>query len=298
MSRAKKSSAPAAPRAREPATPPAVGPSVRPCRIGPLEVGPGRAPLLIAGPCVIEGLEHALKHAEKLRDIAAQAGFQFVYKSSFDKANRTSLSSFRGPGLKAGLKVLAEVRRKVGVPVLTDFHTEEQAGPVGEVVDVLQVPAFLCRQTDLLIAAAKTGKAVNVKKGQFLAPENMAPLVEKLEGSGCQDILLTERGVTFGYGHLVVDFRSLPVMRRMGHPVIFDGTHSVQRPGGLGTKSGGDRSEVPALVRAAAAVGVDGFFLEVHEDPDHAPSDGPNMLVLATLAPLLATIQRLRAALA
>ena len=193
--------------------------------------------------------------------------------------------------------MLAEVKKKLGVPVLTDFHTEEQAGPVGDVVDVLQVPAFLCRQTDLLIAAAKTGKAVNVKKGQFLAPENMKPLVEKLEGSGCQDILLTERGVTFGYGHLVVDFRALPVMRRMGHPVIFDGTHSVQRPGGLGTKSGGDRTEVPALVRAAAAVGVDGFFLEVHEDPDHAPSDGPNMLVLSTLAPLLETIQRVRAAL-
>ncbi|MFM8981190.1 MAG: 3-deoxy-8-phosphooctulonate synthase [Planctomycetia bacterium] len=262
--------------------------------MGPLTVGPGQPPLLIAGPCVIEGREHALRHAERLRDIAAGAGFSFVYKSSFDKANRTSLRSFRGPGLAAGLKVLAEVRKKVGVPVLTDFHSAEQAAPVGEVVDVLQVPAFLCRQTDLLVAAARTGKAVNVKKGQFLAPENMAPLVEKLEGSGCRDILLTERGVTFGYGHLVVDFRALPVMRRMGHPVIFDGTHSVQRPGGLGTKSGGDRSEVPALVRAAAAVGVDGFFLEVHEDPDRAPSDGPNMLALPTLAPLLATLRRIR----
>jgi 2-dehydro-3-deoxyphosphooctonate aldolase (KDO 8-P synthase) len=252
---------------------------------------------LIAGPCVIEGQEHALRMAESLREVAHGAGFSFVYKSSFDKANRTSLTSFRGPGLKAGLKVLAEVKKRVGVPVLTDFHTEEQAAPVGEVVDVLQVPAFLCRQTDLLIAAAKTGKAVNVKKGQFLAPENMKPLVEKLEGSGCRDILLTERGVTFGYGHLVVDFRALPVMRAMGHPVIFDGTHSVQRPGGLGTKSGGDRREVPSLVRAAAAVGIDGLFLEVHEDPDHAPSDGPNMLHLATLAPLLATVQRIRAAL-
>lgn len=266
------------------------------CRIGPLSVGSGQAPLLIAGPCVIEGREHALRHAERLRDIARQAGFQFVYKSSFDKANRTSLSSFRGPGLEAGLQILAEVRREVGVPVLTDFHTEEQAAPVGAVVDVLQVPAFLCRQTDLLVAAARTGKAVNVKKGQFLAPEAMAPLVEKLRQSGCQDVLLTERGVTFGYGHLVVDFRALPVMRRMGCPVIFDGTHSVQRPGGLGTKSGGDRSEVPALVRAAAAVGVDGLFLEVHEDPDHAPSDGPNMLVLSTLLPLLETVQRVRRA--
>jgi 2-dehydro-3-deoxyphosphooctonate aldolase (KDO 8-P synthase) len=270
--------------------------AVAPCRIGPLTVGPGHAPLLIAGPCVIEGREHALRHAAALQKVAKAAGFSFVYKSSFDKANRTSLTSFRGPGLDAGLQVLAEVRRELGVPVLTDFHAEEQAAPVGAVVDVLQVPAFLCRQTDLLVAAAKTGKAVNVKKGQFLAPENMKPLVEKLEGSGCRDILLTERGVTFGYGHLVVDFRALPVMRALGHPVIFDGTHSVQRPGGLGTKSGGDRTEVPGLVRAAVAVGIDGLFLEVHEDPDKAPSDGPNMLALPTLAPLLATVQRIREA--
>jgi 2-dehydro-3-deoxyphosphooctonate aldolase (KDO 8-P synthase) len=247
--------------------------AVAPCRIGPLTVGPGHAPLLIAGPCVIEGREHALRHAASLQKVAKAAGFSFVYKSSFDKANRTSLSSFRGPGLDAGLAVLAEVRRELGVPVLTDFHSEEQAAPVGAVVDVLQVPAFLCRQTDLLVAAAKTGKAVNVKKGQFLAPENMKPLVEKLEGSGCRDILLTERGVTFGYGHLVVDFRALPVMRALGHPVVFDG-----------------------LVRAAAAVGIDGLFLEVHEDPDKAPSDGPNMLALETLAPLLATVTRIREA--
>ena len=299
MSRAKKPPAPAIPsapsRGAAPAAAraaaPAAGPSVRPCRIGPLEVGPGRAPLLIAGPCVIEGLEHALKHAERLRDIAAQAGFAFVYKSSFDKANRTSLSSFRGPGLKAGLKVLAEVRRKVGVPVLTDFHTEEQAGPVGEVVDVLQVPAFLCRQTDLLVAAAKTGKAVNVKKGQFLAPENMAPLVEKLEGSGCQDILLTERGVTFGYGHLVVDFRALPVMRRMGHPVIFDGTHSVQTPGALGDRTGGDRRMVPTLVRAAVAAGADGLLIEVHNNPEKALSDGAQSLYPEQFDQLMAELR-------
>ena len=270
--------------------------AVTPCRIGSFEVGPGRPPLLIAGPCAIEGRDHALRHAEKLRDVAQRTGFSFVYKSSFDKANRTSLTSFRGPGLEQGLAILADVRREVGVPVLTDFHSEEQAAPVGRVVDVLQVPAFLCRQTDLLVAAARTGKAVNVKKGQFLAPENMGPLVEKLRGSGCKDILLTERGVTFGYGHLVVDFRALPVMRGLGHPVVFDGTHSVQRPGGLGTKSGGDRTEVPGLVRAAAAVGVDGLFLEVHEDPDHAPSDGPNMLALTTLEPLLTTVQRIRTA--
>ena len=186
----------------------------------------------------------------------------------------------------------------MGVPVLTDFHTPDQAAPVAEVVDILQVPAFLCRQTDLLVAAARTGKAVNVKKGQFLSPEHMAPVVGKLEEAGGTDILLTERGATFGYGNLVVDFRSLPIMRGLGHPVVFDGTHSVQRPGGLGNRSGGDRTEVPHLVRAAAAVGVDGFFLEVHEDPDNAKSDGPNMIRLEDLGALLDTIQAIRGALA
>jgi 2-dehydro-3-deoxyphosphooctonate aldolase (KDO 8-P synthase) len=238
----------------------------------------------------------ALRHAERLRDVAAAEGFAFCFKSSFDKANRTSIRSFRGPGMDEGLDVLAEVRREVGVPVLTDFHSVEQALPVGEVVDVLQVPAFLCRQTDLLVAAARTGKAVNVKKGQFLAPEQMGLAVEKLRESGCDDVLLTERGVSFGYGHLVVDFRSLPVMRAFGHPVVFDGTHSVQRPGGLGNRSGGDRREVPALLRAAAAVGVDGFFTEVHEDPDRALSDGPNMLVLDEVAPILRSLQSIRRA--
>ena len=268
--------------------------SFQPCRVADFVVGDGSAPFLIAGPCVIESRDSALRHAEKLRDVARAAGFTFAFKSSFDKANRTSIDSFRGPGLEAGLEVLAEVRREVGVAVLTDFHTAEQAGPVGEVVDVLQVPAFLCRQTDLLIAAAATGKAVNVKKGQFLAPENMTAVVGKLESAGCRDLMLTERGATFGYSNLVVDFRSLPIMRAMGHPVIFDGTHSVQRPGGLGTHSGGDRTEVPGLVRAAAAVGVDGFFLEVHENPDQGLSDGPNMLVLETLPALLASIRRIR----
>jgi 2-dehydro-3-deoxyphosphooctonate aldolase (KDO 8-P synthase) len=268
----------------------------QPCRVADFAVGDGSAPLLIAGPCVIEGREMALRHAEALRDMARGAGFHFAFKSSFDKANRTSGDSFRGPGLEEGLSVLAEVRREVGVAVLTDFHTPQQAAPVGEVVDILQVPAFLCRQTDLLEAAARTGKAVNVKKGQFLAPEAMTGVVGKLEGAGCHDVLLTERGATFGYGNLVVDFRSLPLMRALGHPVIFDGTHSVQRPGGLGTRSGGDRTEVPGLVRAAAAVGVDGFFLEVHEDPDRGLSDGPNMLVLETVPALLETVQRIRAA--
>ena len=270
--------------------------AVAPCRIGDLVVGEDRAPLLIAGPCVIEGRDSALRHAERIRDIGRAAGFQVVFKSSFDKANRTSLAGFRGPGLDEGLAVLADVRREVGVPVLTDFHDAAQAAPVAEVCDVLQVPAFLCRQTDLLIAAARTGKAVNVKKGQFLAPEQMRPVVEKVVGSGCRDLLLTERGVTFGYGTLVVDFRALPILRALGHPVVFDGTHAVQRPGGLGDRSGGDRREVPALVRAAAAVGVDGFFLEMHEDPDRGLSDGPNMLALDTVPALLATVQRLREA--
>jgi 2-dehydro-3-deoxyphosphooctonate aldolase (KDO 8-P synthase) len=272
-------------------------PDVKPCRVKDFRVGDGTAPLLIAGPCVIESRDMALRHAEAIRDLAAEHGFHYCFKSSFDKANRTSVDSFRGPGLEGGLDILATVRREVGVAVLTDFHTAEQAGPVGEVVDVLQVPAFLCRQTDLLLAAAKTGKAVSVKKGQFLAPENMGPVVGKLTAGGCEDIMLTERGVTFGYGNLVVDFRALPIMRRLGHPVIFDVTHSVQRPGGLGTKTGGDRTEAPVLARAAAAVGVDGFFMEVHEDPDRGKSDAANMLALETVGPLLAQLQRIRAAL-
>ncbi len=271
----------------------------QPCRVeepgdGSFVVGDGGRPFLIAGPCVIEGREMALRHAEALRDVAAAAGFHFAFKSSFDKANRTSITSFRGPGLDEGLDILAEVRREVGVAVLTDFHTPAQAAPVGEVVDVLQVPAFLCRQTDLLMAAAKTGKAINVKKGQFLAPENMGEVVGKMESAGCANFCLTERGVTFGYGNLVVDFRSLPIMRGFGHPVIFDGTHSVQRPGGRGATTGGDRTEVPHLVRAAAAVGVDGFFLEVHENPDAGLSDGPNMLALETVPSLLESIVRIR----
>jgi len=235
----------------------------------------------------------ALKHAEALRDVAEAAGFDYCFKASYDKANRTSLASFRGPGLEKGLDILAEVKRDVGVAVLTDFHSAAEAAPVGEVVNVLQVPAFLCRQTDLLVAAAATGKAVNVKKGQFLAPENMAAVVGKLTASGCTDILLTERGVSFGYGTLVVDFRSLPTMRALGHPVLLDATHSVQRPGALGDRTGGRREEVPTLAAAAMAVGADGLFLEVHEDPDRAKSDGPNQLVLATVLPLLKRLRRI-----
>jgi 2-dehydro-3-deoxyphosphooctonate aldolase (KDO 8-P synthase) len=246
---------------------------------------------------VIEGRDIALRHAERIKPIVEAAGFTYCFKASFDKANRTSIKSFRGPGLEAGLDILSEIRREIGVPVLTDFHTPEQAAPVGSVVDVLQIPAYLCRQTDLLIAAAETGKAVNVKKGQFLSPDNMRAVVDKITESGGEDVLLTERGATFGYNNLVVDFRALPEMRALGRPVIFDATHSVQRPGGLGDRSGGDRTMVPYLARAAAAVGVDGFFMEVHEDPDQALSDGPNMVPLAELAALLDSLRVIRRAL-
>jgi 2-dehydro-3-deoxyphosphooctonate aldolase (KDO 8-P synthase) len=266
------------------------------CRVGPHVVGEDRPMLWIAGPCVIESREHALRHAERLRAVADEVGVPLCYKSSYDKANRSSGKSFRGLGIDEGLAILAEVREKIGVPVLTDFHTPDEAKAAGQAVDVLQVPAFLCRQTDMLLAAAATGKAVNVKKGQFLAPHDMKNVAEKLREGGCHDILLTERGVTFGYGALVVDFRSLPILRSFGHPVVFDATHSVQRPGGLGDRSGGDRREVPALARAAVAVGIDALFTEVHEDPDHAPSDGPNMLALDTVKPLLERLLAIRAA--
>lgn len=270
---------------------------INPCRVGDAEVGPGNPLLLIAGPCVLESRDMALRHAEAIRDIVAPRGLTYCFKASFDKANRTSISSFRGPQLDEGLDILGEVRREIGVPVLTDFHTPDQAAAVGEVVDILQIPAFLCRQTDMLVAAARTGKAVSVKKGQFLSPPEMAHVVTKLEDAGGNDIMLTERGSTFGYNNLVVDFRSLPIMRGLGRPVIFDATHSVQQPGGAGQVSGGDRTKVPYLARAAAAVGVDGFFMEVHEDPDNAKSDGPNMVYLDQLAGLLDQLIAIRAAL-
>ena len=241
---------------------------VTPCRIANINVGPDTPPLLIAGTCVIESRDSALRHAERIRDMTSKAGFSFAYKSSFDKANRTSIDSFRGPGIDEGLAILADVKKEIGVAVLTDVHESAQVASVAQVVDVLQIPAFLCRQTDLLVASAKSGVAVNVKKGQFMAPLDMTSVVGKLRDAGGENIMLTERGTTFGYGHLVVDMRSLVSMRTLGHPVIFDGTHSVQRPGGLGSKSGGDRTEVPPLVRAATAVGVDGYFMEMHEDPD------------------------------
>ncbi len=252
------------------------------------------APLvLIAGPCAMEGRTHALEMAEALTGIAKRLAIGFVYKSSFDKANRTSLGSARGTGLAEAMPVFAEVKEKFGCPVLTDIHEREQCAPVAEVVDILQIPAFLCRQTDLLVAAAETGAVVNVKKGQFLAPWDMANVVAKVTGAGNGRVLVTERGASFGYNTLVSDFRGLPVMAKTGAPVVFDATHSVQQPGGLGGKSGGQREFVPVLARAAAAVGVAGLFIETHQDPDAAPSDGLNMVPLAALEAMLKPILEL-----
>jgi 2-dehydro-3-deoxyphosphooctonate aldolase (KDO 8-P synthase) len=245
---------------------------------------------LIAGPCALESRAHAFDMAAALKDITARLGLGFVYKTSFDKANRTSAKSARGLGLDKALAIFAELREKLGVPVLTDVHEPDQCKPVGEVADILQIPAFLCRQTDLLIAAAKTGRAVNVKKGQFLAPWDMANVVEKITGAGNGNVLVTERGVSFGYNTLVSDMRALPVLAKTGAPVIFDATHSVQQPGGQGTSSGGERDYVPVLARAAVAVGVAGLFIETHQNPAKAPSDGPNMIPLKEMEPLLARL--------
>jgi 2-dehydro-3-deoxyphosphooctonate aldolase (KDO 8-P synthase) len=235
---------------------------------------------LIAGPCAMESRAHALEVATALKEIAAKLNLGLVYKTSFDKANRTSGRSARGMGMKAALPVFAEIRDKLGLPVLTDVHDAAQCAPVAEVVDVLQIPAFLCRQTDLLVAAAETGRTVNVKKGQFLAPWDMANVVAKITGAGNRNVLVTERGASFGYNTLVSDMRALPILRKTGAPVIFDATHSVQQPGGQGTASGGEREFIPVLARAAVAVGVAGVFIETHPDPDRAPSDGPNMVPL------------------
>lgn len=248
---------------------------------------------LIAGPCQMESRDHAFDMCGALKDITDKLGIPFIYKSSFDKANRTSLNSQRGLGLEKTLPVFADLKAEFGVPMLTDVHTEVQCAEAGEVVDVLQIPAFLCRQTDLLIAAAKTGKVVNVKKGQFLAPWDMQNVANKIAESGNENILLTERGASFGYNTLVSDMRSLPIMAQTGYPVIFDATHSVQQPGGLGGSSGGDRTMVPVLARAAVAVGVAGVFMETHQDPDNAPSDGPNMVRLENMEGLLSTLMEL-----
>ena len=254
----------------------------------------GNAPLLlIAGPCQIESADHALYCAEALANIAAAAGMGFVYKSSFDKANRTSASAARGVGMDSGLEILAKVKAKIGVPVLSDVHLPEQCAAASEVLDVIQIPAFLCRQTDLLREAAKTGCVINVKKGQFLAPWDMEYVAEKIIKAGNDKLLLTERGTSFGYNALVSDMRALPTMAALGHPIIFDATHSVQQPGGLGDSSGGQRAFVPVLARAAVAVGVQGLFMESHENPDQALSDGPNMVPLSEMPAVLDILMRI-----
>ena len=264
-------------------------------RVGPVEVGAEKPLVFIGGPCVIEGRDSALRHATALRDITTRLGVPFIFKSSFDKANRTSVASFRGPGPDAGLEILAEVKREIGVPVLTDVHEPGQVGAVAAVVDVLQTPAFLCRQTDFVQAVAAAGKPVNLKKGQFLSPWEMRSVVEKAAASGNTQLMVTERGFAFGYQNLVADMRSLAIMAEFGYPVIFDAGHSVQLPGGQGTASGGLRQYIRPQARAAVAVGIAGVFLEVHEDPDNAPCDGPNSYRLADLPKLLEELKRIDA---
>jgi 2-dehydro-3-deoxyphosphooctonate aldolase (KDO 8-P synthase) len=259
--------------------------------VGTVRFGNALPLVLIAGPCQMESRDHAFDMAGALKDICARLGIGLVYKTSFDKANRTSLSGKRGIGLDAALAVFAALRAELGLPVLTDVHEPSQCAELAEVVDVLQIPAFLCRQTDLLVAAAETGRVVNVKKGQFLAPWDMRQVMAKVTGSGNPNVLLTERGVSFGYNTLVSDMRSLPILAETGAPVVFDATHSVQQPGGRGTSSGGDRTMVPVLARAAVAVGVAAIFIETHQDPDNAPSDGPNMIPLNEMEGLLTRLQ-------
>ncbi len=259
--------------------------------IGPVTIGNNLPFALIAGPCQIESREHAIEVAGALVAMTRELGIPLIYKSSFDKANRTSVGAARGVGMAAGLDILAELRARFGIPVLTDVHDAGQCAPVAAAVDILQIPAFLCRQTDLLLAAGETGAAINVKKGQFLAPWDMAHVAAKIASTGNRRILLTERGASFGYNMLVSDFRALPIMVETGYPVVFDATHSVQLPGGAGTASGGERRFAPVLARAALAVGVAALFIETHPDPDRAPSDGPNMIPLAAMPALLARLK-------
>lgn len=264
-------------------------------KVQSLEISNNNPITLIAGPCQMESRDHAFDMCGALYELTKKLGIPFIYKSSFDKANRTSLRGERGLGLDKTLAVFADLKKEFGVPMITDIHTEEQCAQAAAVVDVLQIPAFLCRQTDLLVAAAKTGAVINVKKGQFLAPWDMKNVAAKISESGNDNILLTERGASFGYNTLVSDMRSLPQMAETGYPVIMDATHSVQQPGGQGTSSGGDRTMVPVIARAAVAVGVAGLFMEVHDDPDNAPSDGPNMIKLSELPPILETLKKLDA---
>ncbi len=261
--------------------------------VGPIRIGKGNPPLLIGGPCVLESEGSALHIAETLREIACRRGFSYIFKASYDKANRTSVSSYRGPGLIRGLEMLARIKQSAGVLVLSDVHSREEVRPASEVLDVLQIPAFLCRQTDLLLEAAAAAKPLNIKKGQFMAPWDMEQVIEKVRSAGNDQMLLTERGTSFGYNNLVVDMRSLVIMQRFGFPVVFDATHSVQLPGGAGTCSGGQREFIPYLCRAATAVGIDGIFMEVHENPDRALCDGPNSLPLYQVDALLAQLREL-----
>ncbi len=256
-------------------------------KIRDFEIGAGNPLALLAGPCVLEGLERSLYIGREIKAITQRLGIPYVFKASFDKANRSAFNSFRGPGLEKGLEILAQIKKELDVPVITDIHTEAQAKPAAEVVDILQIPAFLCRQTDLVYQAALTGKPVNVKKGQFLSPKDMRNVVDKILEGGNPNIMLTERGASFGYNNLVVDMRSFPIMRSFGYPVVFDATHSVQIPGGLGTASSGNREYVEYLTRAAVGAGVDALFMEVHDNPEEALSDGPNMVYLDKLEDLL-----------
>ncbi len=267
-----------------------------PAQVGPYRCGAGERLLIIAGPCVIESEELTLRIAGRLAELQQRLPIQLIFKASFDKANRTSVDAYRGPGLDAGLAILAKVKREANLPVTTDIHLPNQAAAAGEVCELLQIPAFLARQTDLLVAAASTGRAVHVKKPQFVAPWDMKHVVGKLEASGCRNILLCERGTTFGYGRLVNDMRAIPQMQALGVPVVFDATHSVQEPGALGAATGGNRAMVEPLARAATAIGADGLFFETHPDPDSSPSDGPNMVPLDAFEGLLSRLLKIRAA--
>ena len=267
--------------------------STKRVRVGNIEIGGGRPLAVIAGTCVIESRESALKHASLLKEAADRVGLPYIFKSSYDKANRSSVDSYRGPGLGKGLEILAEVKQKTGIPILTDVHEREQVASVSEVADVLQIPAFLCRQTDFVVAVAQSGKVVNVKKGQFLAPWDIGNIVNKILSANNDQILLTERGASFGYNNLVSDMRSLVVMRELGYPVVFDATHSLQLPGGLGKASGGEGKYIGPLARAGVAVGVDALFMEVHENPDQALSDGPNSLPLGEFEGVLRIVKEI-----
>lgn len=262
-------------------------------RVGNIEIGAGRPLAVIAGPCVIESRESALRHATLLKEAADRVGVPYIFKSSYDKANRSAVDSYRGPGLCKGLEILAEIKQRTGVPVLTDVHERDQVASVREIADVLQIPAFLCRQTDFVVAVAQSGKVVNVKKGQFLAPWDVGNIVDKILSANNDQILLTERGVSFGYNNLISDMRSLVVMRELGYPVVFDATHSLQLPGGLGKASGGERKYIGPLARAGVAAGIDALFMEVHEDPDHALSDGPNSLPLREFEGVLRIVKEI-----